>query len=150
MTTTKLLRNLMDSMSTSASSPPSPSQSKSSWEKYQHSTFPHNSTTTLSVTIRVTPNEDYLISWGILWACFILTSCLAAYQVWRDHKITQSRNEDIEAGSPAATADEGMSTADVTRTMVSSVPISHDLFTWYVVMSTFDWQLTKFFFHPSI
>ena len=50
---------------------------------------------------------------------FVLTAMVAAYQVWRDHKITSSRNsDDIENGRVGVSGDEG-STADMTRSMVS-------------------------------
>ncbi|CAB9528528.1 expressed unknown protein [Seminavis robusta] len=77
----------------------------------------HNSTITTSVSIRVTPVDDFLVSWSVLWGCFVLTSIVAAYQVWADHKITSNRQDDIENGRGGMSGDEGVSTADVTRSM---------------------------------
>lgn len=84
---------------------------------HYHSTYTeHNSTITTSLSIRVTPTHDYLVSWSILWGGFVITSMVAAYQVWRDAKITSRRNDDIENGRVGVSGDEG-STADMTRTM---------------------------------
>lgn len=88
---------------------------------YSHDRSYHNSTITTSVSIRVTPSEDFLVSWSFLWAGFVLTSLVAAYQVWKDHKlVVASRADDIENGRGGAPGDEGASSADVTRSMVRS------------------------------
>ena len=69
---------------------------------------------TSTVTIRVTPKEDFLVSWGVLWSGFLLASIAAAWQVWKENKILKARREaDVEQAS------EGVSTADITRSMVS-------------------------------
>ena len=68
---------------------------------------------TSTVTIRVTPKEDYLISWGILWSGFLLASIIAAWQVWKEYKMLKARREaDVEQAA------EGVSSADITRSMV--------------------------------
>lgn len=88
---------------------------------YSHDRSYHNSTITTSVSIRVTPSQDFLVSWAFLWAGFVLTSLVAAYQVWRDQKLlAASRADDIENGRSGAPGDEGASSADVTRSMVRS------------------------------
>ena len=90
--------------------------------EYHHPprSYTHNSTITTSVSIRVTPGEDFLVSWGVLWAGFILTSFVAAYQVWKDQKLLSSRADDIENGRGGVPGDEGVSSADMTRSMVSN------------------------------
>ena len=79
----------------------------------------HNSTLQSIVSIRVTPSEDFIVTWTVLWSGFVLTSILAAYQVWKDNKNIASRTaEDIEHGRGGSPGDEGVSSADLTRSMV--------------------------------
>ena len=47
---------------------------------------------TTSVSIRVTPIENYYVSWGILWSAFVITSIVAAWQVYREHHIFHLRH----------------------------------------------------------
>jgi hypothetical protein len=42
---------------------------------------------TTSVSIRVTPLENYFVSWGILWSAFVVASIVATWQVYREHRI---------------------------------------------------------------
>jgi hypothetical protein len=89
-----------------------------------------NYTYTASVTIRVTPHDDYLVSWGILWGLFVLASGYALYQVLRERRVLQARRQGDEngglSGDPSmmamgglSTGDgEGVSTADETRALV--------------------------------
>ena len=69
---------------------------------YQYMSYPDysdsnsNSTSTdhsitTSVSIRVTPLENYFVSWGILWSAFVIASIVAAWQVYREHRIFQLR-----------------------------------------------------------
>ena len=44
-----------------------------------------------SVSIRVTPIENYYVSWGILWSAFVITSIVATWQVYREHRIFHLR-----------------------------------------------------------
>lgn len=87
-----------------------------------------NHTITTSVSIRVTPLEDYLVSWTILWSCFVIASIIAAWQVYREHRIFKLRraavgsrmgHEDEAGHVDVALADgESVSTADLTRSLV--------------------------------
>lgn len=86
-----------------------------------------NHTITTSVSIRVTPVEDYLVSWSILWSCFVVASIIAAWQVYREHRIFKLRNaasgsrpghEDESAVDVALADGESVSTADLTRSLV--------------------------------
>lgn len=85
---------------------------------HHHTQYSHNSTITTSVSIRVTPAEDFLVSWAILWAGFVVTSAVATYQVWKDQKLLASRADDIENGRGGVQGDEGVSSADKTRSLV--------------------------------
>ena len=69
---------------------------------------------TSTVIIRVTPRDDYIISWMILWAAFFFASVLAALQVYKEQRIMRVRAaEDIEHGGA-----EAVSSADRTRCTV--------------------------------
>ena len=46
---------------------------------------------TTSVSIRVTPVENYYVSWGILWSAFVIASIVATWQVHREHRIFHLR-----------------------------------------------------------
>ena len=46
---------------------------------------------TTSVSIRVTPVENYFVSWGILWSAFVVASIVAMWQVYREHRIFHLR-----------------------------------------------------------
>jgi hypothetical protein len=81
-----------------------------------------NYTYTASVTIRVTPHDDFLISWGVLWGAFVVLTLYAAYQAAQEHKILVARrqsddNEQVMMGGMAGDG-ESVSTADETRAMV--------------------------------
>jgi hypothetical protein len=79
-----------------------------------HTTF------TTSVTIRVTPQNDYMESWSILWGCFVLASIVAAVQVHKEYKLLkqaasgQGVDPDQQSGGSDA---EGVSAAHKTRGM---------------------------------
>lgn len=97
---------------------------------YHHDTthYYSNYSITTSVTIRVTPRDDYLVSWGILWGLFVMASIVAAVQSRQEQLILaeRKRGEEVET-TPAGTMmmmttdGEGVSTADVTRFMVCKV-----------------------------
>lgn len=80
-----------------------------------------NYSITTSVTIRVTPHDDYLVSWGVLWAFFVLATIVATYQVQREQRILNSRRQvdDVEQAAGMTGDGEVVSTADVTRGLVS-------------------------------
>lgn len=93
-----------------------------------------NYTFQASVTIRVTPHDDFFVSWGILWGLFVLASLVAAYQVVKEHRILESRRQQgDESEAPGAVSSSGssvgaiagdgesVSTADETRALVSLV-----------------------------
>jgi hypothetical protein len=61
---------------------------------------------TTSVTIRVTPRNDYLASWAALWALFLLTTCVAAIQVRREQRSLQERRDDVAHEEAVSSADE--------------------------------------------
>ena len=73
-----------------------------------------NSTTiTSTVHIRVTPRDDFIVSWSILWGAFFVASILLAWQVFREHRILKAREaSDVEHAADA------VSTADRTRCTV--------------------------------
>jgi hypothetical protein len=50
----------------------------------------HNYTVVHTVHIRVTPLHNYFVSWYILWACFVATSLLAAWQVAIEYRRLRS------------------------------------------------------------
>jgi hypothetical protein len=54
--------------------------------------YRHTDSITTSVTIRVTPGpDDFLVSWIILWAGFVILSMVATWQVIKENKIIASR-----------------------------------------------------------
>jgi hypothetical protein len=115
-------------------------ESPSSNRPKQHYTYQYmsysdslNHTITTSVSIRVTPLEDYLVSWSILWFCFVVASIIAAWQVYREQRIfklrhaaagSRSGHEDESAVDVALADGESVSTADLTRSLVRF--IRHD------------------------
>mmetsp|Transcript_8974 Transcript_8974/g.11939 ORF Transcript_8974/g.11939 Transcript_8974/m.11939 type:complete len:421 (-) Transcript_8974:256-1518(-) len=83
----------------------------SSHEKHRHDINATSITST--VVIRVTPRDDHLISWCVLWTGFFMASVFAAWQVHREHRIFKARlsaTNDIENGGADA-----VSSADRTR-----------------------------------
>ena len=80
-----------------------------------------NATTIIStVHIRVTPREDYMISWSILWLAFFLASSVLTWQVFRESKILRAREAaDVEHGGA-----EAVSPADRTRCTVCFSPFA--------------------------
>jgi hypothetical protein len=50
-----------------------------------------NHTVTTSVSIRVTPLQNYYWSWGILWGCFVVVTCIAAGQVLYEYLLLRQR-----------------------------------------------------------
>jgi hypothetical protein len=81
-----------------------------------------NSSITTSVTIRVTPEQYYLVSWGFLWVGFFLAICFASFQVHREYKWIASRSRaDIEQAGLGSGDGEAISSADITRSMVSEM-----------------------------
>jgi hypothetical protein len=79
---------------------------------------------TTSVTIRVTPGpDDFLVSWIILWAGFVILSMIATWQVIKENRIIASRRqaEDVEQNLGGYGEGEGVSTADITRSMVRCI-----------------------------
>ena len=80
-----------------------------------------NYSITTSVTIRVTPREDYLASWGILWALFLVATLVAAAQSFKEQRIMEERRRVDDVERTPSTDGEGVSTADATRGMVSLV-----------------------------
>jgi hypothetical protein len=78
-----------------------------------------NSSITTSVTIHVTPEHYHLVSWGCLWAGFVLAMMFASYQVRLEQKYFTARDLDrSNDGEQAA-----VSSSDITRSRVSSVYI---------------------------
>jgi len=75
-----------------------------------------------SVTIRVTPYEDYFLSWGILWLLLLFVTIFGFVQVLQERRILDphSTADDIEQPSPVADPDS-FSTADRIRCIVRSV-----------------------------
>ena len=79
----------------------------------------YNYTITSSVSIRVTPLHDHLISWGILWGCFVVASAFGTFQAVRENRIMASRRTQVDDGDQVAGGDaESVSTADITRSIV--------------------------------
>jgi hypothetical protein len=54
----------------------------------------NNNTYTTSVSIRVTPIENYYTSWGILFACFAVASCFALYQLLYKERMSKQQQQD--------------------------------------------------------
>lgn len=83
-----------------------------------------NYTVVSTVRIRVTPLDDYLVSWYILWACFVLAALVATWQVVIEYR--QLR----KAGYGSNATDHGesnlVSIADITRCLVRIIKISSD------------------------
>jgi hypothetical protein len=96
---------------------------------------------TSTVIIRVTPQQNHLVSWSILWSCFFVAASFGAWQVWKEYQLLailqhqelqlsssnsttrnsgrqphQHHHSDVE--SQAAINEAGVSTADLTRCMV--------------------------------
>ncbi|KAL7580757.1 hypothetical protein ACA910_001039 [Epithemia clementina (nom. ined.)] len=71
-----------------------------------------NATTiTSTVHIRVTPRDDFMVSWGILWSAFFISAVILTWQVFRENRILKAREAaDVEHGGA-----EAVSTADRTR-----------------------------------
>ena len=83
---------------------------------------------TSTVTIRVTPRDDYMVSWGILVAALMVAIGYASWQVYRERHVDQrSRSGGGGGGSGGGGAGapdsdrlvESASTAEVTRCVVS-------------------------------
>lgn len=73
--------------------------------------YDNTTSITSTVSIRVTPREDYYFSWSFLWIGFLLASVIAAWQVYREQRIINARiAADIENGGA-----EVVSSADRTR-----------------------------------
>jgi hypothetical protein len=72
-----------------------------------------NITITSTVTIRVTPKDDFLVSWAILWAGFVIASLVATWQVWKESRSLSTRRGQTEEEQ----ATDGVSTADVARSI---------------------------------
>lgn len=99
---------------------------------YRYSSYSEeNHTITTSVSIRVTPIQDHLVSWGVLWAGFMVALLVAAWQVVKENRILAARRAAAghvigdhhrhgrTGGAATAVGDgESVSTADVTRSMV--------------------------------
>jgi hypothetical protein len=99
---------------------------------YSDSSSDHSITT--SVSIRVTPLENYFVSWGILWSGFVIASIIASWQVYREQRIFHLRHAAGKITSNATSIldddnnngavdvalgdSESVSTADLTRSMV--------------------------------
>jgi hypothetical protein len=93
--------------------------------RHNHSRYTEgNHTITTSVSIRVTPLHDHFVSWGILWAGFMLAAAVAAWQVVKENRIFALRRAAVDDGDQAGVAvgdGESVSTADTTRSMVRTV-----------------------------
>lgn len=91
---------------------------------YEYTTYGEpNHTVTTSVSIRVTPVDDHLVSWAILWAGFVIAALIAAWQIVRENRVFAARRSAAVLGdgdqSRGVVGDgESVSTADVTRSMV--------------------------------
>lgn len=94
--------------------------SSSSAQTHAHD-YHGNYSITTSVTIRVTPREDYLVSWGILWTLFLVATLVAAAQSWKEQRVMDERRRVDDVEHTPSTDGEGVSTADATRGMVSYV-----------------------------
>jgi len=80
-----------------------------SYDAYYYYPREGNSTLSTSVTIRVTPEHYYLISWACLWALFVLAVAFGAYQSHKEHqwlmtarKNTASTSDDLEQPTSVA------------------------------------------------
>jgi hypothetical protein len=103
--------------------------------RHHHSGYNYTDSITTSVTIRVTPGpDDFLVSWTVLWSGFVILSLIATWQVIKENRLLASRRqaEDVEQGAPGGDGEgEGVSTADITRSMVRCIQIPNP--TWYLV-----------------
>ncbi|CAJ1959825.1 unnamed protein product [Cylindrotheca closterium] len=88
------------------------------WDSLRSSRYyPHeseSSSMTTSVTIRVTPEHYYLVSWSILWGGFLLAILAASIQVHIENEWLHTRRQDIEQGNPSGD-EQAISSADVSR-----------------------------------
>lgn len=90
------------------------------WSRTRHG---YNQTViTSTVTIRVTPHDDFLVSWSILSGLLLLVIAWASWQVYLERKIDK-RSPTSSSGSAVIDSDrndsESSSTAEVTRCVVS-------------------------------
>lgn len=97
--------------------------SSSSHAQHVHDYYGNYSITT-SVTIRVTPRQDYMVSWGILWSLFVMATTVAAVQCWQEQRVLAERRRSDDVEHMPGTDGEGVSTADATRGMVCRKEIS--------------------------
>jgi hypothetical protein len=103
--------------------------------RHHHDGYNYTDSITTSVTIRVTPGpDDFLVSWTILWAGFVILSMIATWQVIKENRILASRRqaEDVEQAPGGDGEGEGVSTADITRSMVRCIQIPCD--TWLIIL----------------
>ena len=70
-----------------------------------HHRDPGTYTMTTSVAIRVTPVDDYFVSWGILWCGFVLASCLAAWQCYIEYTHSSKRRQKVVADEESVVGD---------------------------------------------
>jgi hypothetical protein len=86
---------------------------------YEEPIYYGNYSITTSVTMRVTPHTDYMLSWAVLWGCFVMASAAAAVQSCREQRVLSDRRkvDDVE-NTPSRTDGEGVSSADATRGLV--------------------------------
>lgn len=79
---------------------------------------------TTSVSIRVTPVENYYVSWGILWSAFVIASIVATWQVYREHRIFHLRRlagkNTITATARTATSSKKNNNATSSTSLVGS------------------------------
>jgi hypothetical protein len=94
---------------------------------------------TSTVIIRVTPQQDHLVSWSILGVCFFVAIVVGVYQVWKEYQLLTITQQQNRSSSPRRHSNEhnhgyagygdvesqaineaGVSTADLTRCMVCS------------------------------
>jgi len=105
-------------------------------DSYYHHHY--NSTIHTSVSIRVTPQNDYLVSWSILWTGFVFTTIVAAYQVYRDQKLLASRTTD------------DVSSADKMRSMVRCLSLYGHWFVMHFLLQIFAQMYTRFSSSSSV
>ena len=73
-----------------------------------------------SVSIRVTPIENYYVSWGILWSAFVITSIVATWQVHREHRIFHLRRLAAKSTTTTTTTKTGRNAATTSLKGVNS------------------------------
>ena len=95
---------------------PSRGNLRSLMETMQYSRSSAKTTITSTVVIRVTPKDDYLVSWGILWGSFFAAALLSLWQVWKEYKLLSERRHTVDGADHQA---DEVSTADITRSNVS-------------------------------